>query len=887
MGSCASVHLPAARQAHAKPINESSFQSTVFQQYTGMRRRSSLIDTIDMPKLNIYESMKAIKFHLDAPEKVSKCSSVYEVPTNHRFNMGPESLKYQGKHFQYISGHRHCRRTSTVIEMVKREVDDCFPRLCRLPRGGCLIETLSMGNIQFGIPPETIKDCMFLGLEIPTTYVISGELFDRIIGLSMAEFEFPIYYNYFVKRRKVTIITTDALAARIRIAFQETLLGPLEEKLRLEADFAPGISPDFYPRFHQEGIALDAARKNMTVDNLVEFKLLDQTKRVSYGDRKTIGIEMGKSMSDGQLVDVFSVYEMNEIIAQIPCKFVMRFNPPPKIFPELEMHFQTPEFGITMMGSSHGFDPKGNTTGFVLWLNRMGILVDPPPESSKYLEYLGMAPSTIQGIILTHCHADHDAGTFQKILRQGQIKLYTTTTIKESFCRKYTAITGFSAVFLESLFEFHPVKIGEPLQFKSGPSVEFRYAFHTIPCISFVANWGDRSIAYSADTNYSPSVIESMVEGEMIARERGDQLKKFAWDSTVVIHEMGVPPIHTSSENLLAECDSNPGLEDRMFIVHCAKGIPERLRQLSDMDTIVVDVERSYVAYQEELCRNVLISPLFDGMNQHSDFITELLEICNLLRLEERTCLFEHGEKADHIGIIIDGTVLQNITDTESRVLHVLNFYGGHELKRAMKYPECIENLTYNYTVNTVSVQSSLLVIQIADLLKLLAKYDFTNLCHNNLSFSLDHRKELLIKHNSTLHTILTNQNSLSGFLRTVAIECVPFAPGDKIHQPSLICTGLVSLMPSNRGQETGTFRGISKNQVIKEVHGIGEGALIGCMNELLVSGLEYPVEFVGHEQGTYYPIDKESWREFLDSYPGVLIQMLDMRVVESFSRII
>ena len=123
--------------------------------------------------------------------------------------------------------------------------------------------------------------------------------------------------------------------------------------------------------------------------------------------------------------------------------------------------FEVPVFGVTMLGVSHGFDSKGKTTGFVLWLNRKGIMVDPPFNSSRILEEMGIPPQHIDGIILSHCHADHDAGAFQKILRQRRVKLYTSKTIRDSFMRKYAALTGFTTEFLENLFIPVPIKVGE------------------------------------------------------------------------------------------------------------------------------------------------------------------------------------------------------------------------------------------------------------------------------------------------------------------------------------------------------------------------------------------------------------------------------------------
>jgi len=44
--------------------------------------------------------------------------------------------------------------------------------------------------------------------------------------------------------------------------------------------------------------------------------------------------------------------------------------------------FRPPDFGVTILGSSHGFDCKGSTSGYILWINQRGVMVDPPPFSS-------------------------------------------------------------------------------------------------------------------------------------------------------------------------------------------------------------------------------------------------------------------------------------------------------------------------------------------------------------------------------------------------------------------------------------------------------------------------------------------------------------------------
>ena len=108
-------------------------------------------------------------------------------------------------------------------------------------------------------------------------------------------------------------------------------------------------------------------------------------------------------------------------------------------------------FVVTVLGSSHGFDPSGSTSGYVLWVNGKGIMIDPPPNSTVVLKENHIYPSMITAVLITHCHADHDAGTFQKLLQEGKVTLITTPTIFESFCRKYSALSGLDINFLKQV----------------------------------------------------------------------------------------------------------------------------------------------------------------------------------------------------------------------------------------------------------------------------------------------------------------------------------------------------------------------------------------------------------------------------------------------------
>ncbi len=76
-----------------------------------------------------------------------------------------------------------------------------------LPRGGYLVNTPE-GYVQFGSPPETIKDTMALPDSVPQVFVLPRALFDWRKGINLADLEFPIYYNYFIRKRRTRIICT-------------------------------------------------------------------------------------------------------------------------------------------------------------------------------------------------------------------------------------------------------------------------------------------------------------------------------------------------------------------------------------------------------------------------------------------------------------------------------------------------------------------------------------------------------------------------------------------------------------------------------------------------------------------------------------------------------
>ncbi|CAJ1915727.1 unnamed protein product [Cylindrotheca closterium] len=541
---------------------------------------------------------------------------------------------------------------------VVREISEAYDGIpeieqIRLPRGGISIDTKAVGRIQFGIPPETIKDSMRLGIPVPQIYIVPAERFCRemgpALGVNLAEFEFPGYFNFFICKQKcMMIVDSQDAQDKICSVLSETLLGPGEflgenPRTHNEEDFAPDFPRDAIPNFQKE---LEYFRKMpdgselavTAIYDFCHFKIPEHGSThaelgvppiKSSGDKKSEGRWFGDvatvwplkateeqkkersvprveifKMASGLEYIIHDIDENNHIIGRA------RFNGHIKVsemmsvegFSGSKAHdftkkestdeddsvsssegfgspmsslgppsFHPPSFGVTTLGNSHGFDKSGSTSGYVLWVNGRGIMIDPPPYSSATLEREGIRPRTIVGIILTHCHADHDAGAFQKVLTGSPVVVITTPTIYKSFIRKYAALASVSPALLRHCHRYKPAIVGEALRFQ-GANFRFQYSLHAIPCVGFRVDWRGRSMVFSGDHLNKPVQLDQMQKDGVLSKARGDDLRNLPLQETdLLLHEAGVPPLHTPLEELMKLPQR---VRKRLYVVHTAT-IPE------------------------------------------------------------------------------------------------------------------------------------------------------------------------------------------------------------------------------------------------------------------------------------------------------------------------
>jgi CRP-like cAMP-binding protein len=697
-----------------------------------------------------------------------------------------------------------------------------------LPRGGYLIET-PLGNVQVGSPPETIKDTMSMASGVPQIFILPHRMFNWIKGISVGEIEFPLYYNFFLKQKQTTVICRPDQYYAMKEILQESLFGP--RKLRVRQDY-PAKWDREIPKLKNE---MNHFRRGLKISNLVQFGLLKDHSftykglRVRYTEDHT-----------------FELSYHDEILANVPCD--VEYKATYQLGKRLHDPYHPPLYGVTCLGPSHGFDPEDNTSGFIIWLNHRGIMVDPPVNSTEWLVESNVSPKFIDSIILTHCHADHDAGTFQKILEEGRITIYTTRTIMDSFLTKYSAMGDTSVEYLKKLFGFHPVTIGKPL-FISGARFDMFYTLHSIPTIGFRLEFQNQTFVYSSDHNNDPAIHKELLEKGIVSSQRYKELSNFPWDSKVIYHESGVPPLHTPIAHLNA---LPPEIQKRTVVYHISrKDFPQKTSL--KLATFGIENTLYFKTEPPEFMESSKILSVFKRVDFFDDLpiqkAQEFIDIVNVEKYQKGDIIVRKGTKGIKFFIIYSGNVSVLIKGQEEKKI-----YGAYDT-----FGE-IALMTDSPRAANIIAETDVVVFTIE-------KYRFLNFITNT---ELEHTLEKLINVRSPETWDLLSSNHFfqlctagqKTFLESILIPVdhpggVIIEEGKKINEMFIIRNGTVAV-----------------SQMKKELAIIGKGDFIGTMQKIH-RNLPSDYTFTSQEPIQLYAMGKEDIIKFVDKNPGLLMKLV------------
>ncbi|MBI3091661.1 MAG: cyclic nucleotide-binding domain-containing protein [Candidatus Tectomicrobia bacterium] len=368
-------------------------------------------------------------------------------------------------------------------------------RATEILRGSILVEGTQAGNILFGVPLEVVKRFLQLGLSVPRILVKPERALVR--GIPQFAVEYPLYYNLFVlgntgREKRLQLVCDAADQQPISEALRHTLLGPNAEDYRRYA-LEPRIAQQLLRESHYFALK-SAAGVPLGTPDLVRFHCYNEQRQVELDE----GVIIQRLEDQAFLI-------IDPQAGELTVHLGFGTQTPPLPLYDPQRVDEAPTFGYRVLGSLSGFDPKGYTTGYLLYINGVPVLVDGPAWLDEHLLRWGVEHNEIYAHIVTHCHDDH-AGCFAStVMRQRKITLLTTREIAESLVVKLLGSgDGLSAEDIRTFISFQYVDAAldaraAPFRFL-GADWRFHYSVHSIPCIGFEVSIGDASLFISGDS---------------------------------------------------------------------------------------------------------------------------------------------------------------------------------------------------------------------------------------------------------------------------------------------------------------------------------------------------------------------------------------------------
>ncbi|MBV9079902.1 MAG: MBL fold metallo-hydrolase, partial [Elusimicrobia bacterium] len=305
--------------------------------------------------------------------------------------------------------------------------------------------------------------------------------------------------------------------------------------------------------------------------------------------------------------------------------------------------FTRPEFGVTVLGQSSGMDADGLTSNHLVWAGQRGILVDVGPAAVAAMSALGIRPSDVTHVLLTHMHEDHVAGALAvfKWLKDANqpVRLIMEPGLYEHFHAQASAILGAD---LESIYSIErvPLRLDRPLELGRNARrvrIEALAALHGTPTTGFRLSYRGRTLVHSSDTAYDPVRIRQMAADGVIDAARASELIEapFAPDATgnrpaLITFEAGAPNAsvdgnttnHTSPRALAL---LPPEIREVLLAHHTAAIPPDvegltLARPLQTIDlggtassgALALEISRA-LAGDNDLLAELVVAPLFEG----------------------------------------------------------------------------------------------------------------------------------------------------------------------------------------------------------------------------------------------------------------------------------
>ncbi|GEM_PF-1468150 len=422
---------------------------------------------------------------------------------------------------------------------------------------GCKTVDAGEMRIVFGVPSDIIKFFALKHQSPGNVVVLPDKLYDKGIIQSV---EFPLYRYIFgsdfrESKKKFTIIGTPRVISQIREILHQTVIGPRDDELQQwsncgEVDLVKKFRTYFRRDFQQ-------------IDEIVNLVSFDRNDCARFGDI-LIHRRGGNSfkVSDGDDHAYINITASEHAIS------------PPTEYSAPDELIRPMRLGAVVLGTSSGFDPRGDTSNIVIFAHHLGISIDGSPWMSERLNLFGIPPKDVKLFIITHLHDDH-SNIFQMIIKGYRSTIATTNLIYRSFLVKASNILSIPVEDVEKLIYFVELKPGETVKWYSN-SIECFYTAHPIPTIGIIIN--DR-IMYSGDTLWG-SKLKAAADDGYLSDEYCQYLQNLPLHPRIelIFMDGGGGAIHPDPAELAALPEE---VRKKMYITHVSAISPEMEEKLN------------------------------------------------------------------------------------------------------------------------------------------------------------------------------------------------------------------------------------------------------------------------------------------------------------------
>ncbi len=372
------------------------------------------------------------------------------------------------------------------------------------------------------------------------------------------------------------------------------------------------------------------------VDDLVEFIYFKDGKTAIKG----LHIEVkGKNY--------FSItYQGDNQVINL--NFYERQKPPMKIQADTSFQLKRPAFGLLALSHcTSGYDPIGFTTGLVLFVDSMPLLIDGPSWTKTHLRAFGLNISEIKGSILSHTHGDHSS-VIDAIMSGNKVNLITINEVYHSFILKLSLLINWPEDKIKKLVHCIEVSLDKPYYW-FGATFKFFRSVHTIATIGFEVTYNGKKIIYSGDTVWGEP-LQNLFAAGIVDQETYDPLANiFTVKADLVIMDGGGGLIHPDP----AEINQLPlNVKQKTYLTH-RSNLPEGI---TGLNLIRPGQQWEFIPASTVSIGDINAiqnSPLISSLSQ--EWLNTIYSLGKIEAVDIGQVILQEGEPGKDFYIIIDG----------------------------------------------------------------------------------------------------------------------------------------------------------------------------------------------------------------------------------------